>query len=105
LARVCVILTALKVSPTFYTDLMSLSAYEIVLVLDDSGSMATATSKGMTRWKELQEVARIAIEIGCALDANGVDITFLNRAGAENVRTWAEAEHLFRSPPHGGAFC
>lgn len=83
-------------------DLMSLSAYEIVLVLDDSGSMASATSLGKTRWKELQEVARIAIEIGCALDENGVDIIFLNREGRSNVRTWAEAETLFKHGPNGG---
>jgi hypothetical protein len=80
---------------------MSLSTYEVVLVLDDSGSMTSAASLTKSRWKELQEVARIAIEIGCALDSNGVDIIFLNRQGASNVRTWAEAEHLFKHGPSG----
>ncbi len=85
----------------FFSDLMSLSAYEIVLLLDDSGSMASDCEDDKTRWQELQEVARIAIEIGCVLDESGVDIMFLNRAGLSNVRSWKQAELLFRNTPNG----
>lgn len=76
-------------------------AYDIVLVMDDSGSMSSATEKGKTRWSELQEVARIAVEIGCALDESGVDVLFLNREGARGVRSWKEADALFKSYPSG----
>ena len=99
--RVFAVLQAWKISPMFSVDLMSLAAYEIVLVLDDSGSMCTSTGK-TTRWGELKDVARIAIEIGAALDDNGVDILFLNREGRSNVKSWDEADKLFKASPSGG---
>lgn len=72
------------------TDLLSLTNYDFCLVLDDSGSMQTAVEGNKTRWSELLEVAQIAVEIGSALDDNGVDVMFLNREGRSNVRGLAE---------------
>lgn len=72
------------------------------MVLDDSGSMGTrikGTNK--TRWDELKEVAQIAISIAAALDDDGMDILFLNRPGKKGVRSWSDAESLFKAPPSG----
>lgn len=79
-----------QINPLFMTDLISLTNYDFCLVLDDSGSMQSRVEGNKTRWQELLEVASIAVEIGAALDDNGVDVLFLNREGRSNVRTLSE---------------
>ncbi len=46
-------------------------------------------------------VASIAVEIGAALDGDGVEIMFLNRQGRSNVRSVEEVKDLFKTPPSG----
>ncbi len=43
------------INPLFMVDLLSLTTYDFVLVLDDSGSMQSKTSGSKTRWMELME--------------------------------------------------
>ena len=100
--KIHVVLKKWKINDTFHMDLMSLAGYDVVMVLDDSGSMQSrvdGTSK--TRWDELKEVAKIALSIGVALDPDGIDIIFLNRPGADRVQDPKLVEDLFRKPPSG----
>jgi hypothetical protein len=92
------------INPVFYQDLMSLDRFDIVMVLDDSGSMNATAGDGKTRWQELKEVTKIAVNIGCSLDDSGIDLIFLNRNESKpicGVRSWKDAEKLFKDPPRG----
>jgi hypothetical protein len=64
-----------------------------------------ADRPGVSRWDELKEVSRIAIDIAGALDDNGIDLIFLNRLkptkGISGVTSWKAVEHCFRSDPDG----
>lgn len=57
--RVIKTLEQWKINKRFFDDLCSLNRFDIVLVLDDSGSMSSSAGK-TTRWEELKEVAHIA---------------------------------------------
>jgi len=81
---------------------MSLAGMDVVMVLDDSGSMnARVDGTSNTRWDELRQITRIAVEIACSLDDDGCDLIFLNRPGANRVNSWKLAEPLFQRPPTG----
>ena len=63
--------------------LRKLEGIELVLLLDDSGSMHHKMNDGgkeVTRWDVLRQLASIACEVGTALEPKGVDVHFLNRA-------------------------
>ena len=65
---------------TFYReDLGGLIRFEISIVIDDSGSMTLNNGSGMSRWDELKSVIKIIINLAGCLDADGIDIYFLNR--------------------------
>ncbi|KAJ3031384.1 UNVERIFIED_CONTAM: hypothetical protein HDU68_004463 [Siphonaria sp. JEL0065] len=92
--------------------LRKLEAYDIVIIADDSGSMQTRSTLGLstndpfaktsTRWDELKSTVSIVTEIGAALDEDGVDIYFLNRPPVRNVTgPTAEMNSAFASPPMG----
>ncbi len=101
-ARVKTVLQHWGIKPSFFNDLFSLDRFDFAMVLDDSGSMASRISgTHKTRWDELKEITRIAVEIAGALDSDGMEINFLNRSGLKGVSTWEQAERLFRSPPSG----
>eukprot|EP00928_Gymnodinium_smaydae_P081069 TRINITY_DN64644_c0_g1_i1.p1 TRINITY_DN64644_c0_g1~~TRINITY_DN64644_c0_g1_i1.p1 ORF type:complete len:267 (-),score=31.74 TRINITY_DN64644_c0_g1_i1:244-1044(-) len=65
-------------------DFMPLKEYDIVLLLDDSGSMNARSGK-TTRWNELLETASHIIEIACCFDADGIDAYFLNGGMISNI--------------------
>jgi len=90
--------------------LRQLEGYDIVLICDDSSSMAQPAhdpnpsrpyDKVLSRWEELKHRAIQIMAIACCLDQDGIDIYFLNRPPAFNVNDVASAEALFASPPHG----
>jgi hypothetical protein len=88
----------------FYLEKMAgLSDYEIVFLIDDSGSMRTPLTDGehSNRWQELKYVSKIAIELGTIFDDSGIDIYFLNREGRNNVSNLDQMEHLFHNEPYG----
>ena len=60
----------------FSEKLSILENYEIVLLLDESGSMNTPLSEGpnKTRWEELKSVVKIILDIAMIFDTNGIDI-------------------------------
>jgi len=91
-----------KMNQLFFEDLVTLKNFDIILVLDDSGSMNSRVEGGITRWDELKQVTKIVVELAGAVDQNGCDIYFLNRQGRENVTDWNTAQSLFSKGPGGG---
>ncbi|XXQ31713.1 VWFA domain-containing protein [Plasmodiophora brassicae] len=99
-----------EIREDFCRDLRQLDNFEIIVVCDDSGSMSrTLDDHGAagpfapkkTRWDELREAASVIVDIGTCLDANGVDVYFLNRAPCYNVRSSAQVAEAFRAGPNG----
>jgi hypothetical protein len=88
-----------------------LSTCEIVLLCDDSDSMAQAIAeegtnpfaiKRSTRWLELMRLASVIIEFVTAINPNGLDIYFLNRETIRNVNNSLGLQAVFNAPPSGG---
>jgi hypothetical protein len=50
----------------------------------------------VTRWDELKQSVRIALEILAALHENGVSVRFLNREGIANARSWEDGNAIAR---------
>jgi hypothetical protein len=98
-----------EISEYFATKLRQLEKYEIVLILDDSGSMSTpvpspnqnAYTPIQTRWDELKATTRVVVEIATCLDADGIDLYFLNRGKISNCFSNQVVEDAFAAPPCG----
>mgnify|MGYP003675548273 CR=1 FL=1 len=80
-----------------------LEDYDIVFLIDDSGSMNSPLSESQhaTRWDELKEVVKIVVEIATIFDDDGVDLYFLNREPIYNVKHSSNVEFLLRERPYG----
>lgn len=93
------------------SNLYQLQNFEIVCIIDDSGSMNNPIksdtnnfSQPYTRWDELKSKIGIVVDIATCFDPDGVDIYFLNKRPLYNIK---KSEQLlnspqFRTPPHGG---
>ena len=93
-----------EIAPLFSEKLEILKDFEIVLLLDDSGSMNTPLNDGsthMTRWDELKSVVNIVISITSIYDSDGIDIYFLNRRNYSNVKSLDEVSTILDNPPQG----
>lgn len=82
--------------------LKQLLDFEIVVVVDDSGSMNTSyLHSKRTRWNALCDIVKIVLDIGVIFDSNGVDIYFLNQKAALRVTDPKTVEQLFARKPRG----
>jgi hypothetical protein len=107
--RLHTIASALDLSDRSVRLLRSLEGYDITVVADDSGSMRTpvdspsadAFAVRRTRWDELREAVALLAGLFTCLDDDGIDVFFLNRMGARNVRDGTHVAHLFEAPPAG----
>jgi hypothetical protein len=97
-----------EIRPDFCQKLRQLEGYEIVLLCDDSGSMASIVDdnkdpfgKKLTRWDELKNTVNIMVDIAATLDKNGLDIYFLNRPPIYNVSNSSQVQIAFQNPPNG----
>ena len=98
-----------NISSFFSHKLKCLHTFKIVFILDDSGSMNkvledSPLNKGnlkATRWNELQEFARISIEIANFFNPEGCDIYFLNRPMAKSIHMADEISSHFVDKPSG----
>ena len=92
-----------EIDPLFSEKLEILSQYEIVLLLDDSGSMNTplSDSQHSTRWDELKHVVKIVISIATIFDEDGIDIHFLNRESHFCVKSLEQVEDALSGFPAG----
>ncbi|KAI9216679.1 hypothetical protein BC828DRAFT_393064 [Blastocladiella britannica] len=103
-----------EIRPDFVAKLQQLRGFSIVLLCDDSGSMATPCVDGAgrganqdpyapprTRWTELRDYVRIAVDLASCFGAEGVDVRFLNRQGLRGVTDAAQVDILFALNPAG----
>ena len=99
-----------SISMEFAMRLRELDGYEIVVILDDSGSMANPVTKPddpfvkiETRWQEAQRSAKIIVDIASVFDPDGVDIYYLNRQPILQIHNAEELDSnwLFNRPPEG----
>jgi len=81
-------------------ELWALSEFDLVFILDDSGSM-NGRSGNMTRWQELQQTVSQIIQIGRCFDDDGMDVYFLNRAPVKGIRAAQDLFPCFAMPPRG----
>jgi len=91
-----------EINQQFAARLHALGNCEIVILCDDSGSMNTPLQgSNQTRWDELKSVVSIVTDISAVMDANGVDIYFLNRDPMLNVTNTQSMRQAFNSSPQG----
>jgi hypothetical protein len=82
--------------------LRQLRNVEIVIVIDDSGSMITTVDgTRRTRWDELCAIVKVVIEIGVIFDSNGIDIYFINGRTFLKVKDPRVVQEAFATPPSG----
>ncbi|CAE7466719.1 unnamed protein product [Symbiodinium pilosum] len=99
LARLQAILDQFEVTIAEANDLVVLEDYEIILILDDSGSMNMSAlpagqrsllEEKVSRWEELKHTVHLLIDLACCFDKSGLDIFFLNRGELEGVQGSAD---------------
>ncbi len=93
------------IRPEYIRALRNLEAFDIILIADDSGSMARSNTQGdgrvTTRFGELQDAARVVVDIAAAVDQDGCDVYFLNRPDVVGARDPAPVLARFAAPPSG----
>ena len=99
-----------EIRADFAARLRQLEGFEIVFLIDDSGSMNTPTApvssadpfgKQPTRWSEAQQLVNRVVDLATCFDPDGIDLRFLNRSGYSNVTTAFEVARTFDTPPSG----
>lgn len=101
-----------EITEYFARKLKQLEGYEIVLILDDSGSMNTPVRSGdqsksspftrsQTRWDELKQSVGIIVDLAAVMDPDGLDLYFLNRATLHGVTSSEQLHAVFAQPPSG----
>lgn len=91
-----------EISSLFREKLENLQDFKIVFIVDDSGSMNAPIDDGgphSTRWAELKDVVKTAIDIGSIYGS--LDIDFLNRNGVMNINSYDQVQHYFHEDPNG----
>jgi hypothetical protein len=101
-----------EIKPEWVAKLRQLEGMGLALICDDSGSMNTpvhgggstrnAYSKQHTRWDELCGTVCVIVELMTALNAEGVDVFFLNRPPMLGVKSAAQVVEAFRFAPPSG---
>eukprot|EP01064_Diplonema_japonicum_P029047 TRINITY_DN4608_c0_g1_i2.p1 TRINITY_DN4608_c0_g1~~TRINITY_DN4608_c0_g1_i2.p1 ORF type:complete len:281 (+),score=71.07 TRINITY_DN4608_c0_g1_i2:39-881(+) len=107
------ILTKYEITIAEANDLVALEGYDIVFILDDSGSMTLSSEpashrklgqKSRTRWEELGETVKLVAELACVFDDDGIDLHFLNRPTLKGIKSGDDSTLLaaLSTPPSGG---
>ena len=92
--------------------LRQLENFKVVVVADDSGSMASVVTSGAataanpyapqrTRWDELKESMGIIVDLATCMEKEGVDVFFLNRPPIFKVTCASQLAAGFHNPPAG----
>eukprot|EP00413_Alexandrium_margalefii_P006217 CAMPEP_0204524308 /NCGR_PEP_ID=MMETSP0661-20131031/7310_1 /ASSEMBLY_ACC=CAM_ASM_000606 /TAXON_ID=109239 /ORGANISM="Alexandrium margalefi, Strain AMGDE01CS-322" /LENGTH=289 /DNA_ID=CAMNT_0051530059 /DNA_START=43 /DNA_END=912 /DNA_ORIENTATION=- len=108
-----VLLKQLGISIVEASDLEKLAAWDIVIVVDDSGSMSRKAvprekrRPGVeypTRWDELRQTLDSLIGIAMILDSDGVDLHFLNMGSLQGVTSVSDPclQRLLARGPQAG---
>jgi len=112
LAKLRALAAQFEIRPDSVSRLRQLEGFAIVMICDDSGSMATPVVEGggggdpyakrRSRWDELCSTASIVCELGTALTERGVDVHFLNRPPLLNVTSASQMNAAFSFAPPAG---
>lgn len=112
LAKLRTLAAQYEIRPDSVSRLRQLEGFAIVMICDDSGSMATPVVEGggggdpyakrRSRWDELCSTASIVCELGTALTERGVDVHFLNRPPLLNVTSASQMNAAFSFAPPAG---
>jgi len=98
------VLRRYEVSRLAAKDLLVLKSYDLILLVDDSGSMKrTDPGCNRSRWMELKDALGPVIATAGCFNKSGLDVYFLNREKIQNVVT-PEDENFKQSmlkPPYG----
>ena len=97
------LISSYEIDPLFSEKLCILEQYDIVCIIDDSGSMNTPLNDGThtTRWDELKSVVNIVIRISTIFDDDGIDIHFLNRNCYKKIKSFEQISHILNNKPSG----
>lgn len=107
------VLDRFEVSIAEANDLVALQEYEVMLIIDDSGSMslpaAPASQRSLmapgvaSRWDELKTTVALIVDIATCFDESGLDFFFLNRGYLQGIRSSQDPQFLnaFASGPSG----
>jgi len=106
------ILDQFEVSIAEANDLVLLEDYEIMVIVDDSGSMnlsampagqRTLGQPSLTRWDELKLALALIVDLGSCFDSSGLDLFFLNRGIIPGVQSSQDPRLLqaFATGPRG----
>ncbi|KAI9335961.1 hypothetical protein BDR26DRAFT_920296 [Obelidium mucronatum] len=101
-----------EISNLMAMKLRRLEAYDIVIIADDSGSMSTKSTNGLTaadpfaktatRWDELKQTVAMVSDVATTLDEDGIDVFFLNRPPIRNITgPSVDLDKAFMVPPRG----
>lgn len=94
-----------EVNTLYLPSIRNLGSYDVVYILDDSGSMSMIADQDApqngTRWFELQQAVRVVSECHLAV-GQSFDAYFLNRGTYRNVTRYEDLDAAFRSAPSGG---
>ena len=99
-----------QIAPQYISKLRSLIGWDIVIICDDSGSMASTSdafpstdpfAPKFSRWDELKMIVEQIMGIANVLDDDGTDLYFLNRGVVRNVKSHDQVAQLFSAPPNG----
>jgi len=99
-----------QIDPHYIIKLRKLMGMDIVIIGDDSGSMAHASdafpssdpfARKISRFDELKIIMTQIMGIATSMDDDGVDVYFMNRPDARNVTSNDQISHLFDAPPSG----
>ena len=93
-----------EIHPFFSEKLSILDDFEIVCIIDDSGSMKTPLNDHTghaTRWDELKNIINTVMDIALTFDDDGVDLHFLNRGTFMNVTNHDILNEHLKPIPYG----
>jgi len=93
-----------EINPYFSEKLSILDDFDIVCILDDSGSMKTPLNDHnghSTRWDELKDVINTVMDVALVFDDDGIDAFFLNRDTIMNVTSHEVLNERMKEGPYG----
>jgi Mg-chelatase subunit ChlD len=71
---------------------IDLSACDLVLLVDQSGSMSSEVVPGVSRWDYMMEWLRMAVQEAIKIDSDGIGVGFFNQALTYNPSVTSVAE-------------
>lgn len=95
------ICTRYELSPSFAQYLRQLIEYKVVIIADDSGSMATMTNYKERRWDELCRFIQTVFSMTEMIENSPLDVYFLNRFSVLGVQQLQQITDCFAAGPKG----